>query len=100
MLFKIVVGANLEPPEYLSISPLHLAIASRMCHRSKAELDADVLTVLLKVLVLNWVPLSVMILFGTPNLHTIDLRNAIADALVMLTIGVASGHLVTLLMAT
>jgi hypothetical protein len=40
-----------------------------------------------------------MIRFGTPNLHTIDLRKAIADALVMLTIGVASGHLVNLSMA-
>jgi hypothetical protein len=49
MLFKIVVGANLEPPEYLSISPLYLAIASGMCHRSEAELDADVLTVFLSV---------------------------------------------------
>jgi hypothetical protein len=41
-----------------------------------------------------------MIQFGTPNRHTIDLGNAIADALVMLTIGVASGHLVNLSMAT
>jgi hypothetical protein len=53
MLFKIVVGANLEPLEYFSISPLQLAIASGMCHRSEAELDADVLVVLLKVLVSN-----------------------------------------------
>jgi hypothetical protein len=57
MLFKIVVGANLEPPEYLSISPLHLAIASGMCHRSEAELDADVLAVLLKVLALELGPI-------------------------------------------
>jgi hypothetical protein len=41
-----------------------------------------------------------MIQFGTPNQHTIDLRNAIADALVMLTTGVAFGHLVNLSMAT
>jgi hypothetical protein len=40
MLFEIVVSANLEPPEYLSNSPLYLAIASRMCHRSEEELDA------------------------------------------------------------
>jgi hypothetical protein len=53
MLFKIVVGANLEPPEYLSISPFHLAIASGMSYRSEAELDADVLAVLLKVLALE-----------------------------------------------
>jgi hypothetical protein len=100
MLFEIVVGTNLEPPKYLSISPLYLAIASRVCPRSEAELDADVLAALLKVPALELVPLSVMIQFGTPNRHTIDLRNAIADALVMLTIGVASGHLVNLSMAT
>ena len=32
-----------------------------------------------KSLLLNWVPLSVMMRFGTPNLHTMDLRNATAD---------------------
>jgi hypothetical protein len=41
-----------------------------------------------------------MILFGTPNRHTIDLRKVVADALVMLTTGVASGHLVNLSMVT
>jgi hypothetical protein len=56
MLFKIVVGVNLEPPEYLSISPLHLAIASGMCHGSEAELDADVFEVLLKMLALELGP--------------------------------------------
>jgi hypothetical protein len=56
MLFKIVEGANLEPPEYLSISSLHLAIASGMCHRSETELNADVLAVLLKVLALELGP--------------------------------------------
>jgi hypothetical protein len=56
MFLKINVGANLESPEYLSISPLHLAIASRMCHRSEAELDVDVLTVLLEVLALELGP--------------------------------------------
>jgi hypothetical protein len=56
MFFKIVVGANLEPPKDLGISPLHLAIASRMCHRSEAELDADVLAVLLEVLALELGP--------------------------------------------
>jgi hypothetical protein len=53
-----------------------------------------------KCWLLNWVPLSVMIRFRTSNLHTIDLRNVIADALVMLTTGVASSHLVNLSMAT
>jgi hypothetical protein len=53
MFLKIVVGADFEPPEYLGISLLNLAIASGMCYRSKTELDADVLTVLLKVLSLE-----------------------------------------------
>jgi hypothetical protein len=48
----------------------------------------------------NWVPLSVMIRLGTPNLQTIDLRKAIVAPWVMLTTGVASGHLVNLSMAT
>jgi hypothetical protein len=57
MLFKIVVGANLEPLEYLSISLLYLAITSRVCHRSEAELDADVLAVFLKVPALELGPI-------------------------------------------
>jgi hypothetical protein len=57
MLFKIVVGTNLEPPEYLNISPLYLAIASGVCHRSEAELDADVLAVHLKVPALELGPI-------------------------------------------
>jgi hypothetical protein len=57
MLFEIVVGANLEPPEYLSISPLYLATASGVCHRSEAELDADVLAVFLKVPALELGPI-------------------------------------------
>jgi hypothetical protein len=57
MLFKIVVGANLESSEYLSISPLYLAIASGVCHRSEAKLDADVLAILLKVLALELGPI-------------------------------------------
>jgi hypothetical protein len=57
MLFEIVVGANLEPPEYLSISPLYLAIVSGVCHRSEAELDADILALLLKVLALELGPI-------------------------------------------
>ena len=30
-------------------------------------------------LLLNWVPLSVMLRLGTPNLHTMDLRNVTTD---------------------
>jgi hypothetical protein len=56
MFLKIVVVADLEPSEYLSISPLHLAIASGMCHRSETELDVDVLIVLLEVLALELGP--------------------------------------------
>jgi hypothetical protein len=41
-----------------------------------------------------------MIRLGTPNLQTMDLRKATAAPWVMLTIGVACGHLVNLSMAT
>jgi hypothetical protein len=57
MLFKIIVGSNLESSEYLSISPLYLAISSRMCHKSETELDADVLAVFLKVPALELGPI-------------------------------------------
>jgi hypothetical protein len=53
-----------------------------------------------KTQLVNWVPLSVMIRLGTPNLQTIDLRKPTAALWVMLTTGVASGHLVNLSMAT
>jgi hypothetical protein len=38
--------------------------------------------------------------FGIPNLQTMDLINLTADCLLILTTGVASGHLVNLLMVT
>jgi hypothetical protein len=50
MFLKIAVGPNLEPSEDLSISPLDLAIAPEMRHWGEIELDANVFTVLLKVL--------------------------------------------------
>jgi hypothetical protein len=40
----------------------------------------------------------VMILFGTPNLQTMDLMNLTADYLLILTTRVAFGHLVNLSM--
>jgi hypothetical protein len=57
MLFEIVVGVNLEPPKYLSISPLYLAIASGVCHRSEAQLDVYVLAVFWKVPALELDPI-------------------------------------------
>jgi hypothetical protein len=57
MFLKVIVGTNLEPPEDLSISLLHLAIASGMCHRNETELDANVLAVLLEVLALELGPI-------------------------------------------
>jgi hypothetical protein len=41
-----------------------------------------------------------MIRFGTPNLHMMDLMNFIVDYLLIVTTGVAFGHLVNLSMAT
>jgi hypothetical protein len=42
----------------------------------------------------------VIIWFETPNLHMMDLINFTADCLLILTTGIASGHLVNLSMAT
>jgi hypothetical protein len=53
-----------------------------------------------KAPLVNWDPLSVMIRFGTPNLHMMDLMNFTDDCLLILTTGVASGHLVNLSMVT
>jgi hypothetical protein len=52
------------------------------------------------VLLVNWDPLSVMILFRTPNLQMMDLINLTADYLLILTTWVTFGHLVNLSMAT
>jgi hypothetical protein len=46
----------------------------------------------------NWIPLSVMTLFDTPNLYMMLLRNLIAASDVMFTTRVASIHLVNVLM--
>src|SRR5437868_15001664 len=48
----------------------------------------------------NCVPLSVMILLGTPNLTTMSWKNSLALAVVIVTTGLASIHLVNLSMAT
>jgi hypothetical protein len=53
-----------------------------------------------KAPLVKWDPLSVMIWFGTPNLYMMDLMNFTDDCLLILTTGVASGHLVNLSMAT
>src|SRR6266508_4638173 len=48
----------------------------------------------------NCVPLSVMILLGTPNLTTMSWKNSLALAAVIVATGLASIHLVNLSMAT
>src|SRR5438132_12175092 len=48
----------------------------------------------------NCVPLSLMILFGTPNLTTISWKNSLALVAVIAATGLASIHLVNLSMAT
>jgi hypothetical protein len=79
MLFQAVIGACLETLEYFSVGSLDLSIALQMCNRCIADLDAEVFVVFFKTLLVNWDPLLVMILFGTPNLQTIDLINMIVD---------------------
>jgi hypothetical protein len=100
MLLQVVIGACLESPEDLCICPFCLAIAPGVGYECEAELGADALAIFLEDPTCKLVPLSVMIRFGTPNLHTMDLRKATAAPWVMLTTGVASGHLGNLSMAT
>jgi hypothetical protein len=52
------------------------------------------------VLLVNWDPLSVMIMFETLDLQTMDLINLTTDCLLILTTMVASDHLVNLSMVT
>ena len=54
----------------------------------------------MKVRLVNCVPLSVMILLGTPTWHTIDLQNLTADCAVTFLTGSTSGHFVNLSIAT
>ena len=48
----------------------------------------------------NWVPLSVMIEFGTPNLKTMSVKNNTACSDLILPMGRASIHLENLSIAT
>jgi hypothetical protein len=50
MFLKIVVSSNLEPSKDLNMSPLDLAIAPRVRHGGKIELDTNIFAVLLEVL--------------------------------------------------
>ena len=54
----------------------------------------------MKVRLVNCVPLSVMILLGTPKWQTIDLKNLTADCDVTFLTGSTSGHFVNLSMVT
>ena len=54
----------------------------------------------MKARLMNWVPLSVMILAGTPKRHTNSFKNLIADSAVTFLTAVTSGHFVNLSMAT
>jgi hypothetical protein len=114
MLLYAVIGAHLETLEDFFIGSLNLVIALWISNGRIGDLDAKVLIVSLERIAgklapvvsddsfwdpnpaydglhVNWHPLSVMILFGTPNLHMMDFMN--------LTTGTASSHLVNLSMA-
>jgi hypothetical protein len=74
-------------------------VTSGVSHGSKGELDADVLAIFLKD---STCKLGPVVCNDTAwdTESTIDLRKATAALWVMLTIGVASSHLVNLSMAT
>jgi hypothetical protein len=100
MLLQEVKGARLEALEDFSIGSLDLSITLWMSNGCIADFDAKILTVSMDALLVNWDPLSVMILFGTPTLQTMDSMNLTMDCLLILTKGVASDHLVNLSMVT
>ena len=54
----------------------------------------------MKVRLVNYVPLLVMTLFGTPKQQTSPLKNLTADCVVTFLTGSTSGHFVNLSMAT
>ena len=54
----------------------------------------------MKVRLVNYVPLSVIILLGIPKRQTIDLKNLTADCAVTFLTGSTSGHFVNLSIAT
>ena len=54
----------------------------------------------MKVWLVNYVPLSVMTLFGTPKWQTSPLKNLTADCVVTFLTGSTSGHFVNLSIAT
>jgi hypothetical protein len=70
-----------------------------MSNRHVVDLDDKVLAVPLECTAGKLGPV-VSDDFGIPNLQTMDLINLTADCLLILTTGVASGHLVNLLMVT
>jgi len=45
MFLQAVVGVGFEPPEDFRVCPLRLTVASGVCHRGKAKLDANVFTI-------------------------------------------------------
>jgi hypothetical protein len=100
MLFQAIIGASLEALKYFSVGSLHMVIALWVSNRGIAYFYARSSQYPWNALLVNWGPLSVMILFGTPNLQMMDLINLTADCLLILTTGVASSHLVNLLMVT
>ena len=54
----------------------------------------------MKVQLVNWVPLSVITLLGTPKRHTSPLKNLTADWAVTFLTASTSGHFVNLSIAT
>jgi hypothetical protein len=94
MHLQAVIGACFEAIEDFSISSLDLSITLLMSNGHIADLDAKILAVCLERAAGELGPVA------TPNLYTMDLMNLTADCLLILTTGVASVHLMNLLMVT
>jgi hypothetical protein len=100
MLSQAIISTRLESPEDLCICSLHLSIAPGVGHGREAEPGADAFIVFLEDSACKLDPIVCNDMTWDPNLQTIDLRKATTAPWVMLTTGVASGHLVNLSMAT
>jgi hypothetical protein len=68
----------------------------RVCNGGKIELDAHTFAVIFEFLDVKFVPLSVMMLHGTPKRNTIDLMKFMVAVESCIVTGVASIHLVNL----
>jgi hypothetical protein len=100
MLLQAIISVSLETLKDFYVGSLHLVIALWVSNGRMADFYAKIFVVPLECNAVNLDPLSVMILFRTPNLQMLNLINLTVDGLSILTTWVPSDHLVNLLTVT